>query len=71
MKEENIERNRPSEEGRKDDPNVRDESALQPGISTVSSSNTDEANEKLTETAADSFRKDSKEDGKADPDFDQ
>ncbi|MGZ3838279.1 MAG: hypothetical protein ACXVMS_05175 [Flavisolibacter sp.] len=62
-------RNRPSEEGRKNDPDLRDESAAQPGTSTMSSSQTDDANQKLTETAADGFREKSK-DPKADPDLD-
>ncbi|HUQ97153.1 MAG TPA: hypothetical protein VM010_05780 [Chitinophagaceae bacterium] len=51
--EKNIKRNRPSEEGRDNDPNIRDESALQPGISTVSPSNTDGANNKVTLSAMD------------------
>jgi hypothetical protein len=51
-----IERNRPSEEGRKNDPDLRDESAAQPGASTISGSETDEDNQHLTKTAGDSFR---------------
>ena len=51
-----VERNRPAEDGRKNDPDLRDESAAQPGASTISSSNTDEANQHLTKTAGDSFR---------------
>lgn len=57
MKNENqTGRNRPSVEGRNNDPNIRDKSALQPGISTISSSDTDEENNKLTKTASDDFR---------------
>ena len=62
-------RNRPAEDGRRNDPDLRDESAQQPGVSTMSSSNTDSANQQLTETAADSFREKNK-DKNADPDLD-
>ena len=53
---EKLERDRPAEEGRKNDPDLRDESAIQPGASTISSSPTDDANQHLTRTASDSFR---------------
>jgi hypothetical protein len=66
---EKVERNRPSEEGRKNDPDLRDESAAQPGASTISSSSTDEDNQHLTKTAGDSFRGDMP-DKKADKKFD-
>ena len=62
-------RNTPVEEGRKNDPNLRDESAIQPGINTVSSSDYDEENENLTETSADNFRPEEESDKYADPDF--
>jgi len=62
-------RNRPAEDGRKKDPGLRDRSAEQPGVSTMSSSSTDDANQQLTETAADSFREGTK-DKNADPDLD-
>lgn len=51
-----IERNRPAEDGRKNDPDIRDRSDMQPGVSTMSSSPTDAANQQLTQTAADNFR---------------
>ncbi|HJW15949.1 MAG TPA: hypothetical protein VJ499_02460 [Flavisolibacter sp.] len=68
-KDKKVERNRPAEEGRKNDPDLRDESAAQPGASTISSSNTDEENQHLTKTAGDSFRADSP-DKHADKKFD-
>lgn len=61
-------RNKPAEEGRKNDPALRDESAAQPGVQTMSGSKTDEANQDLTETAADSFREE-EADKNADPDL--
>lgn len=64
-------RNVPSEKGQDDDPNLRDETAIQPGISTVSNSDYDDDNEELTETAADDFRDDDKDDSKPDPSFDE
>lgn len=71
MKEDNNmpERNRPSKEGRDNDPNVRDESAVQPGVSTISSSDTDEANKDTTQVASDGFRTAPRDD-KADTRFD-
>ena len=54
-------RNLPAEEGRNNDPNVRDDSAIKPGINTVSDSSSDEDDEQLTETAADNFREDKKD----------
>lgn len=64
-------RNRPADEGRKNDPDLRDESAAQPGASTISSSENDEANQHLTRTASDDFRKDDKGEAKADKRFDE
>lgn len=52
-KEKDFERNRPSREGRDNDPNIRDESAYQPGIQTNSPSCTDDANESVTRSALD------------------
>lgn len=49
-------RNKPAEESTKHDPRLRDDSAIQPGVNTVSNSKGDSANEKLTETSGDSFR---------------
>lgn len=44
-------RNKPSSEGRDNDPNARDESAIQPGVSTISKSSTDDANQRITSSA--------------------
>ena len=55
-KSDEIKRNIPSEEGRRNDPHIRDESAQQPGVSTISSSDFDDENERTTKTASDSFR---------------
>lgn len=49
-------RNTPTEEGTNNDPDLRDESAVQPGTSTISNSEFDEENDQLTETAKDDFR---------------
>lgn len=70
MKQDDVTRNRPAEEGRKNDPDLRDRSAEQPGVSTMSSSKTDEANQHLTETAADNFRENDSKDNNADADLD-
>jgi hypothetical protein len=64
-------RNVPTEKGKDNDPNLRDESAIQPGINTVSNSDYDEANEEITKTGADDFRKDINEDSKPDRSFDE
>jgi hypothetical protein len=48
-------RNTPAEKGRNNDPDLRNDSAVQPGISTVSNSNYDGDNEGLTQTAKDDF----------------
>lgn len=67
---EELGRNRPAEEGRNNDPNIRDESAHQPGVSTMSQSDTDDVNQQVTKTASDSFT--SSEFGKnADKTFDE
>ena len=70
MKDEEITRNTPADEGRNNDPNVRDQSAQQPGTNTMSGSDTDSLNQKLTKTASDSFR-DAKDDERADKPFDE
>lgn len=44
-------RNMPSEEGRNHDPEKRDQSAIQPGVQTISDSDYDTANQQLTDTA--------------------
>jgi hypothetical protein len=64
-------RNKPGEEGKNDDPNLRDESALQPGINTVKNSDYDDDNEQLTKTAADDFRESDENEPGADRSFDE
>ena len=64
-------RNKPTEEGRDNDPNLRDESAIQPGINTVSNSDYDDDNEELTKTAADDFREEDTDEATPDPSFDE
>ena len=71
MKPKDLNRNKPTEEGKNNDPNLREESAAQPGINTVSNSDYDEDNEELTETAADDFRDEDDSDAHADPSFDE
>jgi len=72
MKDKNdLGRNRPAEAGRRNDPDLRDESAIQPGVNTISSSDTDEVNEDLTRTTSDNFRPEDSSDKYADPDFDE
>jgi Tol biopolymer transport system component len=51
-----IKRNIPSEEGTRNDPNIRDDSVVRPGVSTISSSDYDDENERTIKTASDSFR---------------
>ena len=51
--EKEVKRNRPSDEGRDNDPNIRDESALQPGTSTISESKNDDVNQRITGSALD------------------
>lgn len=71
MKEEkDFDRNRPTEKGRRNDPNLRDEDARQ-GANTMSSSETDSGKENLTRTSSDNFREDSPGDEKADKRFDE
>jgi hypothetical protein len=67
----NPHRNEPTEKGRKNDPNLRDESAIQPGVSTISNSDYDDDNEELTRTAADDFREENDFDPNADRSFDE
>lgn len=68
--EKDITRNRPTEEGRRNDPNLRDEDARQGG-NTMSTSETDSAKENLTRTTSDNFREDSDGDEKADKRFEE
>lgn len=49
-------RNLPSDEGRRKDPDRREESGQQPGAQTYSSSDTDGNNQNLTKTAGEGFR---------------
>ena len=70
QEEKEITRNKPAEEGRRNDPNLRDEDARQ-GANTMSTSETDRAKESLTRTTSDNFREDSPGDEKADKRFDE
>ncbi len=65
-----MDRNRSSDTGRGNDPNLRDDSALQPGISTVSDSESDDLNDDLSQTAGDDFT-DDLEDDDADATFEE
>jgi hypothetical protein len=70
--EKKIERNRPSEDGRRNDPELRDESAIQPGVQTISPSKTDDANQETTRSAMDGPElTDFDTDPNADPSFDE
>jgi hypothetical protein len=70
--EKHIERNRPSDEGRRDDPDIRDESAIQPGVQTISPSSYDDANQNTTKSALDGPELTQFDtDTKADPGFDE
>ena len=64
-------RNVPSDEGRSNDPHIRDEDARQPGVNTMSSGPNDDANQHLTKTTSDNFIEDSEGDEKADKKFDE
>jgi hypothetical protein len=64
-------RNKPGEEGKNNDPNLRDESAAQPGINTIKNSEYDKGNQQLTKTAADDFRESDENEPGADPSFDE
>lgn len=70
MEKKEFNRNNPSDEGRDNDPNIRDESAAQPGVNTMSSAKNDDANQHLTRTAADNFDENNK-DGDADARFNE
>jgi hypothetical protein len=62
-------RNRPTEEGRNNDPMTRDDSAIQPGVQTISSSEYDEENQELTDTALGNVSKE--KDENAQPRYDE
>ena len=64
-----TDRNRPAEEGRGKDPHLRDYTGQQPGVSTFSTGENDQANQELTETAKDGFNED-KPDQRADRNLD-
>lgn len=64
-------RSRPSEDEKDNDPNLRDETALPPGVQTISGSSYDEANQHLTKTASDNFSPDTDFGKGADPAFDE
>jgi hypothetical protein len=69
--EKDFKRNRTSDEGRDNDPELRDESAIQPGTSTISKSNTDNANQQVTKSALDGREQTGFDtDTNADPAFD-
>lgn len=63
-------RNRPSEEGRNNDPNLRDDSAAQPGVSTISTSGTDYQNQETSESVSDYEHVSDFDDDDADKAFD-
>lgn len=71
MKQLDPKRNKAADDGRNDDPQLRDDSLVRPGASTVSKGKNDEDNEHLTETAADDFKTDDEEGPKPDRTFDQ
>jgi hypothetical protein len=70
MNKEEFKRNRPADEGKDGDPNIRDESAPQPGVNTISTSKYDDENQKLTRTGADNFDESTSNEG-ADKTFDE
>lgn len=64
-------RNVPAEEGRNSNHNYHDRSAIQPGVSTISTSDYADDNQKITKTAADDFREKVDDDPNADRSFDE
>ena len=70
MEQNDVKRNQPAEEGRRNDPNVRDETAIQPGVSTISQSKTDDANNEVTRSGMDNQQARPEKDN-ADPAFDE
>ena len=71
-KKDHITRNRPTEEGRRNDPFVRDDSAIQPGVQTNSDSRYDDDNQQVSRSAmGDSTLSEFDTDPNADPTFDQ
>lgn len=70
MESDKITRNMPPDKGENQDPQLRDSSGQQPGVSTISSGESDEHNEKLTESAKEGFREGHK-DNRADKILDE
>ena len=64
-------RNKAAEDGNNDDPQLRDDSMIQPGVNTVSSGKNDDADEQLTQTSADDYKTDDQDEAKPDRTFDQ
>lgn len=64
-------RNKSADEGNNDDPQLRDDSAIQPGVNTVSTGKNDEDDQQLTETSADDYKTTDKTEAKPDRTFDQ
>ncbi|MGZ5189395.1 MAG: hypothetical protein ACXWCZ_00165 [Flavisolibacter sp.] len=71
MKQIDPKRNKTADEGNNDDPQLRDDTVIQPGVSTVSTGKSDEDDQHVTETAADNFTTDDETDAKPDRTFDQ
>jgi hypothetical protein len=71
MKQSDPKRNKSAEEGKNDDPQLRDDSGIRPGINTVSTGKNDEDDNRLTETAADNFKTENQSEAKPDRTFDQ
>lgn len=71
-KKDEMGRNRPTEEGRRNDPDIRDDSAIQPGVQTVSDSKYDDDNQSITSSAMGSSTiSEADTDNNADPTFDE
>lgn len=70
MERDDIKRNQPASEGRRNDPNVRDETAIQPGVNTISRSETDDANQEVTLSGMENQQARTEKDN-ADPTFDE
>jgi hypothetical protein len=66
----NPKRNEPADIEKNSDPNLRDDSGLQPGIQTVSDSDNDDANENVTKTSSGNFSETTRTEYNADPAFD-
>jgi hypothetical protein len=62
MKKDDNKRNRPVDDRSNNDPHLRDHSGQQPGMNTISSSDSDPENHRLSETAKDGFHE-----GRPDP----